>query len=87
MLNWIKQLVTGKDNQTHDVARWSWFTTTIATISGAIWNAAHSGVIDLMSFAQAVGIIAGAHGAAVMMKKDTEPDTPPPPSGSHKAID
>jgi len=30
--------------------------------------------MDLMGFAQAIGIISGAHGAAVMMKKDTEPD-------------
>jgi hypothetical protein len=28
-----------------------------------------------MDFAQAIGIIAGAHGAAVMMKKDTEPSS------------
>jgi hypothetical protein len=72
-MEWLKQLVTCKDNQTHDVARWSWVTTTLATIIGAGWNAIHGGSMDLMSFAQAIGIISGAHGAAVMMKKDTEP--------------
>ena len=69
----LKQLLTGADNQTHDVARWSWLSTTVATIAGAAWNAVHAGTIDLMAFAQAVGIISGAHGAAVMMKKDSEP--------------
>ena len=72
-MEWLKHIVTGKDNETHDVARWSWITTTIATIIGACWNAMHGGAMNLMDFAQAIGIISGAHGAAVMMKKDTEP--------------
>ena len=72
-LDILKQLVTGKDNQTHDIARWSWVTTTLATIVGAGWNAMHNGAMNLMDFAQAIGIISGAHGASVMMKKDTEP--------------
>jgi len=73
-MNWLIHLVTGKDNETHDVARWSWVTTTVAVIAGAVWNAIHGGAMNLMDFAQAVGIISGAHGAAVMMKRDTEPD-------------
>ena len=72
-MEWLKHIVTGKDNETHDVARWSWITTTIATIIGAGWNAMHGGVMNLMDFAQAIGIISGAHGAAFMIKKDTEP--------------
>lgn len=72
--DWLKMLVTGKDNETHDIARWSWLTTTVATIAGGAWNAVHSGQISLTDFAQAIGIISGAHGAAVMMKKDTEPN-------------
>ena len=73
-MEWLKQLVTGKDNKTHDIAHWSWVTTTIATIIGAAWNAVHGGVMDLMQFAQAIGIISGAHGASVMMKQNSEPD-------------
>ena len=73
MIEIFKNLLTGKDNTTHDIARWSWVTTTIATIVGAGWNAIHGGAMNLMDFAQAIGIISGAHGAAVMMKKDTEP--------------
>ena len=65
-MEWLKHIVTGKDNETHDVARWSWITTTIATIIGAGWNAVHGGAMNLMDFAQAIGIISGAHGAAVL---------------------
>ena len=74
MVEILRHLLTGKDNETHDVARWSWVTTTLATIVGAMWDAIHNGNIDLMSFAQAIGIISGAHGAAVMMKRDSEPE-------------
>lgn len=73
MPEWMRHLVTGKDNATHDLARWSWITTTLATIAGAIYNAIHAGVVSLTDFAQAIGIISGAHGAAIWAKKDTEP--------------
>ena len=70
----LSDLLTGKDNKTQDIARWSWFTTTISVIAGAVWNAIHTNSVNLTDFAQAIGIISGAHGAAVLMKKDTEPD-------------
>ena len=73
MPEFFKHLVTGKDNETHDLARWSWVLTTLTTIFGATYNAAHNGVVNLVDFAQAIGIISGAHGAAIWAKKDTEP--------------
>lgn len=76
MTQLLRELLTGKDNKTHDIARWSWFTTTISVIVGGVWNAIHSNTVNLTDFAQAIGIISGAHGAAVLMKKDTEPDDP-----------
>lgn len=69
----IKDLLTGKDNQTHDIARWSWMITTIVIIVGAAYNAFHSNLFGIRDFAESIGIIAGAHGAAVLMKKDSEP--------------
>lgn len=69
----FKQLVTGKDNQTHDLGRWSWLVSTISLIGGGVWNALHAGVIDLMGFAQAIGVVVAAHGGALFLKKDTEP--------------
>ena len=73
MPDFLKHLVTGKDNQTHDLARWSWVSTTLITMIGAIYNAIHVGTVNLVDFAQAIGIISGAHGAAIWAKKDTEP--------------
>jgi len=73
MIQILKHLVTGKDNQTHDIARWSWLVTTLVVICGAAYNAWHGNIFGIKDFAQAIGVIAGAHGAAVMMKKDTEP--------------
>ena len=77
-MNWLQQLFTGKDNQTHDLGRWSWAASTISVIGGGVWNAVHAGAIDLMAFAQAIAVVVGAHGAALWAKKDTEPNHAPP---------
>jgi len=74
MKEFFTQLLTGKDNHTQDIARWSWMISLIAIIAGAGYELMHSGPVNLREFAEAVGIVAGAHGAAVMMKKDTEPE-------------
>jgi hypothetical protein len=73
--NFLKQLLTGKDGQTHDLARWSWLLSLFTVMGGAIWNSYHSSTMtmDIMMFAQAVAVIAGAHGVAIYAKKDTEP--------------
>lgn len=69
----LRDLTTGQDGQTHDLGRWSWIVTMITLIAGAIWNATNKGAVDLMQFAQAVGVNAAAHGAALWAKRDTEP--------------
>lgn len=72
-MNWLNQLFTGKDNVTHDLGRWSWAASTLSIIGGGVWNAIHAGSIDLMGFAQAIGVVVAAHGGAIWAKKDTEP--------------
>ncbi|CAB4121782.1 hypothetical protein UFOVP16_5 [uncultured Caudovirales phage] len=69
----LADLVTGKDNKTHDLGRWSWLGSFVSVIGGAAWNAAHGAVIDIMVLAQALGVIVAAHGAALWAKKETEP--------------
>jgi hypothetical protein len=69
----FNDLLTGVDGKTHDIARWSWMLSLLAVTFGAGYEMIHSDVPALKDFAEAVGIIAGAHGAAVMLKKDTEP--------------
>jgi hypothetical protein len=66
-------LLTGADNHTHDIARWSWMISLFAVIFGAGYEMIYNNIPSIKDFAEAVGIIAGAHGAAVMLKKDTEP--------------
>lgn len=73
MMTTLKQLMTGKDGETHDLGRWSWVVTTCTIIGTAGWNAYHAGVVDLMNLAQALGINVAAHGGALWAKKDTEP--------------
>jgi len=69
----IAQLLTGKDNQTNDIARWSWFISLAVVIGLAVYEVMNHSSFSIREFAESVGIISGAHGAAVMMKKDTEP--------------
>jgi hypothetical protein len=70
----FQHLVTGKDNQTHDIARWTWLIGFIAVIFFAGYEIMQSNHISLTEFAEALGIVSGASGASIMMKKDTEPD-------------
>jgi len=69
----FKQLLTGKDNQTHDIARWAWMIGFIAVISIAVYEVIQAHQVSLTELAEALGIVSGAGGASVMMKKDTEP--------------
>ena len=72
MKDFLNQLLTGKDNHTQDIARWSWLICLVSVIALASYEATHS-VVSLRELAEAFGIVAGAHGAAVMLKKDAEP--------------
>jgi hypothetical protein len=68
----FKQLLTGKDNQTLDIGRVTWFIGFIAIIGIACFEVIHSN-ISLRELAEALGIVSAAGGASVMMKKDAEP--------------
>ena len=72
MKDFLNQLLTGRDNHTQDIARWSWLICLVSVIALAGYEALH-GAVSLRELAEAFGIVAGAHGAAVMLKKDTEP--------------
>jgi hypothetical protein len=68
----LKQLLTGKDNQTYDIGRVTWLLGTMAVIALAGYEVMRDN-INLRELAEALGIVSGAGGAATMMKKDTEP--------------
>ena len=70
----INDLLTGKDNQTHDLGRWTWFIGFVAIIAIAIYEVMQSKAISLTELASALGIVSGAGGASVMMKQNSEPE-------------
>ena len=72
MREFFKHLLTGKDNQTYDIGRVTWLLGLIAVICLAAYEVVHTNV-SLRELAEALGIVSGAGGASVMMKKDTEP--------------
>jgi hypothetical protein len=68
----IKDLLTGKDNQTYDIGRVTWLLGFVAVIGLAGYEVMH-GSVNLRELAEALGIVSGASGVSVMMKKDAEP--------------
>jgi len=72
MKEFFKHLLTGKDNQTYDIGRVTWLLGLIAVISLAAYEVMHTSV-SLRELAESLGIVSGAGGASVMMKKDAEP--------------
>jgi hypothetical protein len=68
----LKHLLTGKDNQTYDIGRMTWLLGFVAIIVLATYEVMHS-TVSLRELAEALGIVSGAGGASVMMKKDAEP--------------
>jgi hypothetical protein len=72
MKDFLIHLLTGKDNQTFDIGRVTWLVGFLAIIGLAFYEVMHTAV-SLRELAEALGIVSGASGASVMMKKDTEP--------------
>ena len=68
----LKQLLTGKDNETYDIGRVSWMLGIISVIVIAFYEVMHSSV-SLRELAESLGIVSGAGGVSIMAKKDTEP--------------
>ena len=72
MKQFFKQLLTGKDNETYDIGRVTWLLGIFAVIGLALYEVMHT-TISLRELAEALGIVTGASGASVMMKRETEP--------------
>jgi hypothetical protein len=69
----IKNLLTGKDNQTYDIARVAWAISILAVLSVAGYQVITNGTVSLRELAESLGIVSGAGGASVWAKKDSEP--------------
>jgi hypothetical protein len=69
----LKQLLTGKDNQTYDLGRVSWLVGMVAVLLLAAYEVMHS-TVSLRELAESLGIVSAAGGASVAMKQKAEPD-------------
>ena len=72
----LKTMMTGKDNHTHDIARWAWLGGFAAIIGAALYQIAMGHTISLMEIASSLGIVSGSGAASVAGKQlsGAEPD-------------
>jgi len=70
----FNDLLTGKDNETHDIVRWSLLYSLVLLTGGIVFNAINTGMFDVEKFYMGAAALVGAHGFGLMMKKDTEPE-------------
>ena len=69
----FQHLLTGKDNKTHDLGRWTWLISLVAVIAVALWEVTHTNQVSIRELAEALGIVSAAGGASVAMKQGSEP--------------
>ena len=73
----MKHLLTGKDNKTHDIARWAWLGGFLLVAIVAIGLIYAGKEVSLTELAGALGIVSGSGAASVAGKQmaGAEPDT------------
>jgi len=70
----LKQLLTGKDNETYDLGRVSWLIGMLAVIALAFYEVMNAQAqVSLRELAESLGIVSAAGGASVAMKQNAEP--------------
>ena len=74
MLQFLKHLFTGKDNQTFDLGRVLWALGVIALIAFTGWHVWEKCEFDAMSYGTGLGALLGGGGAGIAIKKGTEPE-------------
>lgn len=74
MKNVLNQILTGKDNQTHDFVRWLGVlvvpTALCLTVYGVVWKGYP---FDLEKFGAGMGYVFGSLGICLKLKESTEP--------------
>ena len=64
----LSHILTGKDNQTHDIARWAWMLGFLVVAGAAIYFIYSGKEISLTELAGALGIVSGSGAASVAGK-------------------
>jgi len=65
----MKHLLTGKDNATHDIAKWAWMLGFLLVGGAAIYLIYTGKEISLTELAGALGIVSGSGAASVAGKQ------------------
>lgn len=74
MRKFIKDLFTGKDNETWNLARVGWATSLVVYLGLVVWDVAHNhNHFDMQSFGTGLGLVMVAGGASVGLQAKTEP--------------
>lgn len=70
----FRDLLTGQDNRTHDLGRWSWMVSLFSVVGLQVWATYKSNTVNILEFATALGAVGASHGVAIMAKFKTEPN-------------
>jgi hypothetical protein len=70
----LRDMLTGKDNETHDFMRWLGMLGGLTALGLQIYAVVSKGQpFDMQAFGIGLGALVAGVGAALGMKKDTEP--------------
>jgi len=70
----IKDILTGKDGQTHDIGRWAGAASFICALGLEIYVVVYKGQpFDVTQFGLGIAAVAGGIGALLKLKAETEP--------------
>jgi len=73
MLDYLKKILSGMDNSTPDIGRYSWLICTFSVLGAAFGNWYSKGMVDLSQLGIALSGVAAAHGIAIGAKSHSEP--------------
>ena len=74
MNDFFTHILTGKDNKTYDIGRVTWLLGVLGIILLAAYEVIITSTVSLREFAESLGIVSGAGGAGIYLKKETEPE-------------
>jgi len=69
----LRQLLTGRDNETHDLFRWGVLYGLLFLTWHDWYQLQHGVQTNVKDVAQALGVLLAGGGAGMLMKKNTEP--------------
>ena len=73
LLKALREILTGKDNQSHDLGHWSWILCTLAVMAHDYYQLTHGSPPNVKDLAIALATVAAAHGVALKLKETQEP--------------